>query len=106
MGGGHAGDHVDGWEVAVATVTSHYQGAAGHAWQHLQARFDEALQVVGGLELATALAQTGGAGLLVAERLDQGNLPNAHGITAGHRPNPQGHWGTKLALACHLPRTD
>ena len=56
MGGGHAGNHGDGLEVAVATVTSHHQGAAGHAWQHLQARFDEALQVVGGLKLAAAFA--------------------------------------------------
>ncbi len=43
MGGGHAGDHADGCAVAVATVTSHHQGAAGYAWQHLQARLDEAL---------------------------------------------------------------
>ena len=105
MGGGHAGDHGDGFAVAVATVTSHHQGAAGHAGQHLEARLDEALQVVGGLKLAAAFAQAGGAGLLVGERLGQGNLPNAHGIAAGHRPNPTGHWGPKLALACHHPRT-
>ena len=53
----HAGDHADGAAVAVTAIPAYHQGAAGDAGHRAQDRLDEAFQVVGGLELAAALAQ-------------------------------------------------
>ena len=86
MGGGHARDHADGAAVAVAAVAAHHQGSAGDARHGAQDRLDEALQVVRRLELATALAQAGGAGLLIGEGLIEGHVQHA----AGHRGRPRG----------------
>ncbi len=84
VGGGHAGDHADGAAVAVAAVAAHHQGAAGHAGQHPQAGLDEALQVVGRLELLAALAQARGARFLVAEGGGKADLARGHGNVHSH----------------------
>ena len=68
MGCPHAQDHVDGAPVAVATVATEHEGAALHARQGSEHRFDKALEVVRLLELLAALAQSRGAGFLVSER--------------------------------------
>ncbi len=56
MSCGHACKHADGAAVAVAAVAAHHQRAARDAGHGAQDGLDEALQVVGGLELAAALA--------------------------------------------------
>ena len=86
MGRGHAGDDGDRPQVAVAAVTADHQGAAGDAGHHPQRRLDEALQVVGGLELPGALAQAGGAGLLVVEGSLQRHLTQRGRHRHGRRP--------------------
>ena len=95
MGRRHAGDHLNGAAVSVAAVTPHHQGAAGDAGHGAQDRFNEALQVVGGLELAAAFAQSRGAGLLVLKGLIKADLQHA----AGHRDRPG---GTKLVVTHRL----
>ena len=98
MGRRHPHDHSDCLAVAVAAVATHHQGAPLHAGNHLQYRFDETFEVVGGLKLTTALAQSRCAGLLVAERLGQihgchgqGAACHRHGAGArrGHQINPE-----------------
>ncbi len=56
MGGAHPQDHIDGTAVAVTAVSSKNQGAALHTRQCAERCFDETLEVMGLLELATALA--------------------------------------------------
>ena len=67
MGSTHAQDHINGAAIAIATITPQYQSPSLNSWQGKQYCLDEALQIIGLLELLTAFTQAGGARLLVFE---------------------------------------
>jgi hypothetical protein len=71
---GHTQDHIDGTNVAVASVATNHQGAAIRARQSAQCRLYEAFEVVRLFKLLAAFAQARGARFLIGKWFVETNL--------------------------------